>query len=255
MARSSSRGPEPSRRGRGRSRRPREAPPADNAAAPAGRPAQNRELRARGKRTMRKLLDAGAQVFAQRGYHAARVDDIVKVADTSHGTFYLYFSNKEDLFRALAVDVAEQMMHLAEDLPEIAPDRAGYAALRAWLDRFRELYDHYGPVIRAWTEAETGASEFGRLGDDLLGEFTRVLADRIRTAPPDGINSGVAAIAVVAMVERFNYYVLSRQVKVDRDDMLDTLASAIHRGVFNGEGSGARPASTAARTAVSSRRR
>src|SRR3979409_237103 len=101
MARSSSRGPEPNRRGRGRSRRPREAPVTDNNAARAGRPAQNRELRARGKRTMRKLLDAGAQVFAQRGYHAARVDNIVKLADTSHGTFYLYFANKEDLFGAL----------------------------------------------------------------------------------------------------------------------------------------------------------
>src|ERR1700704_1906048 len=167
MARPSSRGPEPRRRGRGRSRRPRESPGTDTGAARAGRPAQNRELRARGKRTMRKLLDAGAQVFAQRGYHAARVDDIVKLADTSHGTFYLYFSNKEDLFRALALDVAEQMMHLAEDLPEISPEPEGYAELRAWLDRFSEIYDHYGPVIRAWTEAETGTSEFGRLGNDV----------------------------------------------------------------------------------------
>src|SRR5689334_18286323 len=125
-------------------RRSRRAPSTGDDAR-AGRPAQNRELRARGKRTMRKLLDAGAQVFAQRGYHAARVDDIVKLADTSHGTFYLYFSNKEDLFRALAHDVAEQMMRLAEDLPEIARDESGYRELRAWLERFSELYDHYGP--------------------------------------------------------------------------------------------------------------
>jgi AcrR family transcriptional regulator len=204
---------------------------------------------------MRKLLDAGAQVFAQRGYHAARVDDIVKLASTSHGTFYLYFSNKEDLFRALALDVAEQMMHLAEDLPEIVPEPDGYTELRSWLDRFGELYDHYGPVIRAWTEAETGTSEFGRLGDDLLGEFTRVLADRIRAAGPDGISAAVAAIAVVAMVERFNYYLLSRQVKVNRDDMLDTLAMVIHRGVFNGQGpSRLSDGARAPRAAVSSRR-
>ena len=41
----------------------------------AGTPAQGRELRARGKRTMRKLLDAGIEVFSKKGYHAARVDD------------------------------------------------------------------------------------------------------------------------------------------------------------------------------------
>ena len=62
-----------------------------------GTPAQNRELRAQGRKTMRRLLDAGMRVFAERGFHAARVDDIVRAARTSHGTFYLYFANKEDL--------------------------------------------------------------------------------------------------------------------------------------------------------------
>jgi hypothetical protein len=60
---------------------------AQAAAVQLGTPAQGRELRARGKRTMRKLLDAGVEIFAQRGFHAARVDDIVKLAKTSHGTF------------------------------------------------------------------------------------------------------------------------------------------------------------------------
>src|SRR5574341_1416779 len=95
-----------------------------------GTPARGRELRARGRRTMRRLLDAGAEIFAERGYHAARVDDIVKIAKTSHGTFYLYFANKEDLFRALATEVAEEMVTLAESLPTVSPDEDGYEALR-----------------------------------------------------------------------------------------------------------------------------
>src|SRR5450759_3866066 len=69
-------------------------------------PVQGRELRARGRRTLGRLLDAGATVFTDRGFHAARVDDIVKAARTSHGTFYLYFTSKDDLFRALAEGVA-----------------------------------------------------------------------------------------------------------------------------------------------------
>ncbi len=87
---------------------------------PAGRdaagPAPTRALRARGQRTLARLLDAGASVFAERGYHAARVDDIVKAAETSHGTFYLYFASKEDLFRTLAQDLAASMVDLAREL-------------------------------------------------------------------------------------------------------------------------------------------
>ena len=197
---------------------------------------------------MRKLLDAGVTVFAQRGYHSARVDDIVKVAKTSHGTFYLYFSNKEDLFRALAVDVAGEMVALADTLPAIGAGGDGYAELRDWLERFAELYEHYGPVIRAWTEAEVGTSEFGRLGTDVLGEYARAIAERIRESDQTDIDPDIAALAVVAMTERFNFYVVSRQVRVSRDVMLDTLTHVLYEGIFRGAGAGA-GASTGARKA------
>ena len=177
-----------------------------------------------------------SRVFAERNFHAARVDDIVKIAKTSHGTFYLYFSNKEDLFHTLATDVAEQMIALAESVPAITPDHAGYEALRAWLAQFSQLYEHYGPVIRAWTEAEIGNNDFGRLGADVLTEFTRALAKRIHDHVATDLDAGVAALAVVAMVERCNYYVISGQVDISRKRMLDTLATVTHAGLFGGDG-------------------
>ena len=81
---------------------------------------------------MRRLLDAGMRVFADRGFHAARVDDIVRVARTSHGTFYLYFTNKEDLLRALATECGLEMSGLADTLGPVALDAEGYAELRAF---------------------------------------------------------------------------------------------------------------------------
>jgi AcrR family transcriptional regulator len=206
-----------------------------------GTPARGRELRARGQRTLERLLEAGATVFATRGYHAARVDDVVKAAKTSHGTFYLYFSSKEDLFRALAVDVAEQMVDLARDLPDLSPGkRDTYGALHDWLTRFDALYARYGPVIRTWTEAEIVDSEMGKVGGDLVVQFSRELEMRLRVAAPD-IDAGIAALAFVAMIERSNYYVESRQVRVDRTQMVKTLARVMHAGLF---GSGVAPAPT-----------
>src|SRR4029079_14238418 len=109
----------------------------------------------RGDRTRRRLLDAGEQVFANKGFHGARVDDIVKLADTSHGTFYLYFANKDDLFHGLAREVAADMVHHAGTLGPITPDDDGRAALRQWLSGFSDRYVQHAAVIRAWTEAET----------------------------------------------------------------------------------------------------
>jgi AcrR family transcriptional regulator len=195
-----------------------------------------RELRARGQRTMRQLLDAGVEVFATKGYFAARVDDVVKLANTSHGTFYLYFANKEDLFRALAAEVADQMQALAESLGPLEAGPVGEQSLREWIVRFADLYEHYGPVIRAWTEAEIGSHEFGRLGNDVLARFTRVLTLRIAQAAPPDLDPTIAAVALVAMFERLNYYALAGQVRAERGDIFDTLALVTQRALF---GSGA----------------
>src|SRR5688572_3993102 len=130
----------------------------------AGSPAEGRELRPRGQRTVRRLLDAAARVLRKRGYHNLRVDDVVRAAKTSHGTFYLYFANKEDLLRALVVDVADDMSGHAATLGDLTADDAGREALRSWLSGFGELYRKHAPVIRAWVEAEIDTHDFARVG-------------------------------------------------------------------------------------------
>ena len=55
---------------------------------------QKRENRA-------KLLDAARKVFAEKGFGAATARDIVRETDLATGTFYNYFTDKEDAFRAV----------------------------------------------------------------------------------------------------------------------------------------------------------
>lgn len=67
--------------------------------------ALRRDLHAQQKLERRRaLLRAAGQVFGEKGYGAANVDDIVKLAGVARGTFYLYFSDKEAVFTALVDD-------------------------------------------------------------------------------------------------------------------------------------------------------
>lgn len=182
---------------------------------------------------MRKLLDSGLRVFAQRGYQAARVDDIVRAAHTSHGTFYLYFANKEDLLRALAVDCAQDLADVAASIGPIGPDDAGRIELRSFLERFLATYRRYGPVIRAWMEDQVGDRDVDRLGVKAFTAIGDTLGRRMRDAGVDFEASEAAAVgALMAMLERVSYGVASRRLVTDDDELLDTLTTIVHRGFF-----------------------
>ena len=99
----------------------------------------------RGRRTVRKLLEAAAQEFGQRGFHEAAITGITQRAGVALGTFYTYFESKEELFRALVRDMSQATRaHVAEavrDAPDrLAAERIGLAAFIAFTRRHPELY-------------------------------------------------------------------------------------------------------------------
>jgi AcrR family transcriptional regulator len=202
------------------------------AAAARDLSSHGRELRAQGRKTMRRLLDAGMRVFAERGFHAARVDDIVRAARTSHGTFYLYFTNKEDLLRALAVECAQEMDALADRLGPIGPDETGYEELRRFLGDFFATYRRYGPVIRAWMEGHVDDRQVSNLGVRAFTDIATELGRRMREAGARGDNASISAL--MAMLERFAYFLVSRRLDFEGEGMLDTLTHLVHRGFFAG---------------------
>jgi len=52
----------------------------------------------------REICAAALDVFSEKGFAAARLDEIARRAGVSKGTLYLYFKDKEDLFRAVVRD-------------------------------------------------------------------------------------------------------------------------------------------------------
>ena len=69
----------------------------------------DRQLTTQGAERKQQLLDAAARLFAEQGYAATRVVDIVDAAGVAKGLFYWYFENKEALFRELATDIRRRL--------------------------------------------------------------------------------------------------------------------------------------------------
>ena len=204
-----------------------------DSALPAAAGGNGRALQARGRRTRQRLLDAAADVFDRIGYHSARVDDVVAAAESSHGTFYLYFTSKEDLFEQLVGEVATELHSLIGELAPVTNSARGRAALRAWLARVSKVYARHGRVIRTWTEAELSGDPVGRHGEDVLTGLALALTRRMRVPKRSGLDPTVATLALMMMVERLNYYAASGQVELhDEDELLDTLTDVIMAAAF-----------------------
>lgn len=68
------------------------------------------------------ILDAALAVFAERGFEAARLDDVAGRAGVAKGTLYLYFKDKEALFEALihsAIDPVLERLRTLVALPDL----------------------------------------------------------------------------------------------------------------------------------------
>jgi AcrR family transcriptional regulator len=100
------------------------------------RKAQNRE----------KLLTAARKVFSEKGLGEATARDIVRETDLASGTFYNYFSDKDDAFRALLGEMAEQSRALvraqrrAAGLSVEQRVAGAYRAYFEWAVEERELF-------------------------------------------------------------------------------------------------------------------
>jgi AcrR family transcriptional regulator len=99
----------------------------------------------RGRKTLRRLIDAASAEFGERGYHEAAITGITRRAGVALGTFYTYFESKEEVFRALVREMSRATRaHVAEavkDAPDrLAAERIGLEAFIAFVRKHPELY-------------------------------------------------------------------------------------------------------------------
>ena len=162
---------------------------------------------------MRRILEAGRDCFRRYGYAAVRIDDIVAIAGTSHGAFYLYFRNKEDLFHRLAVECAAGLRELTGELERL-PRPLDAESLNAWVARFVALYQQDGPVIRVWLDNRDADPLMQALASDSLGPLASALAAVIEPGLASKLDQRMAGLGLLSMLERLSSY-LRDDVPVD----------------------------------------
>ena len=173
---------------------------------------------ASGKRALRAMLDVGNGLVADRGHRGLRIDDIVRTAKVSRGSFYTYFDDIEDYVRVMGVRAIQDVSTVVSDLPQV-PTRA---ALRRWLQRYAELTLTSGPLVRVWTEAIEGPLRADRA--PVIDWGRRQLASMLREREIGDVE--VNAEILLALVE---VYGAKARTKAE----LDAVLTIVERGLMS----------------------
>jgi AcrR family transcriptional regulator len=141
----------------------------------------------RGTRTRARLLAVATDVFAERGYHDASIVKITEAAEVGQGTFYLYFSSKQQIFEEVVKDLNSRVRRAmfeasSAQRERLDAERAGFRAFFRFTAENPALYRimrqaefvapdvlhmHYETIARGYVAGLTAAQERGELAGDV----------------------------------------------------------------------------------------
>lgn len=184
-----------------------------------------------------QILAVATQVFAEKGYHDARIDDIVVRAGIARGTFYLYFSDKRAIFEELInsfllrLNDAIERIELADDAPRHMNE------LTANLRRVFALFAANPEMARILLSTTVGHdAEFDRRLQGFYDEITALLARALEQGEAAGLvrpgDARLRAFCITGIVRECLSQVILRRADATPDALVEALLDLVADGLF-----------------------
>jgi AcrR family transcriptional regulator len=137
-----------------------------------------------------QLIASAAQVFAQRGYNQATMDQIAQAAGTAKGTLYLYFEDKESLFYATFEWLTEQTIaHSADAQRADLPTAERLQALaEGTANMLAENREWFPLTLDVWSAAGSNQSKerFATALREMYTQYRALIAGIVRDGQARG---------------------------------------------------------------------
>lgn len=147
-----------------------------------------------------QLIEVGRQVFADRGYEAAYVEEIAERAKISKPIIYEHFGGKEGLYAVIVDREMEYVVaRMTEAISHGTPRQRLESAALAFLTYVSEHPDGFAVLTR---DAPVGAASGGMSGllNDVADRVSKIFATEFKKAGYDAKAAPIYAHALVGMV-------------------------------------------------------
>ncbi|MFP4171893.1 MAG: TetR/AcrR family transcriptional regulator [Candidatus Hydrogenedentota bacterium] len=194
-----------------------------------------------------QILDAALDVFAEKGFHEARMDEIAERAGITKGTIYLYFESKEELFLAMVRTGFAEWVNLlpqitfepSQDLEELGRN-LGKTLLEALENpRFVKLI----PVVLGELNHLPALKQIYR--EEIMPKANFHMAELLEFGMEHGVMKRLDAVAAARCLFGMYFgFILTQEVlgakeitPMSRETIADTITTVYFRGILaeNGE--------------------
>lgn len=185
------------------------------------------------------IIEAAVEVFAEKGFHSARISDIARKAGVADGTIYLYFKNKEDLLLSIFEEKMDIILKGVHDAIDGVEDP---------VERIRRFARHHFRQVRENRSAAEVLQIELRLSNKFLKEYRPeklwAYLDVFAQAVRDGQESGMFREDINPFIAMWGFFggldeiamqwVLARdQRRVPLEEAADAVADIYIRGMRN----------------------
>ena len=202
-----------------------------------------------------QILTIAAEVFAEKGYHDAKIEDIVARAKVARGTFYLYFEDKRAIFEELVNDFVRQLAATIEPIETIIPDADPLRVMRELRGNLLRLVEHFiaePAMAKVLLSAAVGLdADF----DQRLLTFYDQIADLLERSLSQGEdallvrpgNRRIRSFCLTGIIKELLYQLILRRAVSAPEELVDTMLDLVTDGLFTDPARAAVRASSAPR--------
>jgi AcrR family transcriptional regulator len=185
------------------------------------------------------IIKAATKIFARKGFHQAKMDEIALAAKVAKGTLYYNYASKSKLFAATVTAGMEEIMdkisrELESDLPFVEHFRLLVA------NTFR-LYLKNSEVIRIYVNELSSGIDAEALAEikKVRRRFIRFITDTLQTGQEKGylkpLHRQICATVLVGMVDAFCNNQLGPEENYDLEEIIETVIPILSTGLLNPE--------------------
>jgi AcrR family transcriptional regulator len=170
-------------------------------------------LRLPAARRRRQLLDRALEVFADKGFHEASMDEVAVAAGVTKPVLYQHFDSKRELYRELLTDVGEQLREtvLSSTARAAGPRQQVEAGFLAY---FSFVADHANAFRLLFGSGRQADAEFAAIAVRVESAIAESVAALI-TADIDDEHRALLAHGIVGLAESTSRYWVAHDLDLD----------------------------------------